>query len=370
VSQAPIASAAQPLRVAACRGSASTILALLLGLASVGFAVRAIFWVPPKPVAKPLTGIFTPEAAVQARALTERLARGIMALQSADGGFELASDGQYSYLIERVASSAFATAALAALEKARTPAAYPSTDDEASFGLSQALARGLDYLKKQQTETGSIGREEPKDHWSQVDATTAGVLAFAIAGRPQDDEALRGAAAALKRFSRGGLRNGWTRGLGVMTADRVVALGREEVFADGARSLADWRQIKQQPIGLPQSSDWNVAEAISRVVLGLVKGQDPFPGQVVLACLQEEDRPVWSDQSADCQAWWMQGWLVARSGSAEAHAWYAALLRVLAEEAIEDDNTVHGGWYANSLSQSSAAILVLLEGLTAQVISP
>jgi len=79
--------------------------------------------------------------------------------------------------------------------------------------------------------------------------------------------------------------------------------------------------------------------------------------------------PAWTGQSSDCQAWWMQGWLVARSGSEEAPAWFAALTRVIAEEGLEEDGTIHGGWYANTLSQSAGAILALLAGLTSQVVS-
>ena len=362
--------ARQPQRQGPMRGlAASTAVAWLLAIACVGFSVRSLYWTPPDPMTQPLEGVFPAEDAPEARALTERLARGILALQTSDGGFDLGENGQYSYLIERVATSALATAALASLDKVWTPETFPgdAPKSERLPGLTAAVARGLDYLKKQQTETGSIGREEPKDHWSQVDATAAGVLAFAVAGRPEDEEALDAAAKAMIRFGRAGLRNGWTRALGVMMAERLVRLGLEDVLGGDARSLADWRQIRQVSSGLPQVSDWNMAEAISRVVLGLVKGQDPFPGQVTLACLQ--DLPVWSGQSSDCQAWWMQGWLVARSGSPEAGPWFSALLKVFQEEGVEDDDTIHGGWYANTLCQTSGAVMVLLEGLSTQIVA-
>ena len=348
----------------------STVLALVLGLACAAFAVRAIDYVPPPPEVRPLEGVFASQEADAARDLSERLARGILALQTSDGGFDLGANGQYSYLIERVATSALATAALAMLEDTWSPETFPGSAPRAKRlpGLSAAVDRGLDYLKKQQTETGSIGREEPKDHWSQVDATAAGLLALVVADRPEDAEAREAAAKAMIRFGRAGLRNGWTRALGVMMANELVLRGHEDLLGGDARSLADWRQVRKQPAGLPQASDWNVTEAISRVVLGLVKGQDPFPGQVTLSCL--EDVPVWSGQSSDCQAWWMQGWLVARSGSPEAPTWFGALLRVFSEEAVEDDDTIHGGWYANTLCQTSAALLVLLEGLRSQVTAP
>jgi hypothetical protein len=352
----------------------ATLLALLLALATAGFALRALVYVAPPPDVPPLRGVFSAEDAPRARALSERLARGILALQASDGGFDLGANGQYSYVIERVASSALATAALAALDEVWSPETFPAAAGEPPErsarlpGLPAALGRALDYLKKQQTETGTIGREEPKDHWSQVDGTTAAILAFSLAGRAEDEEALQAAARALLRFARAGLRNGWTRALGVMTADRLLRLEREDLLGGDVRALADWRQLRQQPSGLPQASDWNVAEALSRVVMGLVKGQDAFPGQVTLSCLQE--LPVWSGQSFDCQATWMQSWLVARSGSPEAAAWFGTLVAVLAEEAIEDDDTIHGGWYANTLCQSAASLLALLEGLESQVLSP
>ena len=66
----------------------------------------------------------------------------------------------------------------------------------------------------------------------------------------------------------------------------------------------------------------------------------------------------------------MQSWLVSRSGSPEAPAWFAALLKVLIEEAVEADDTIHGGWYANTLSQTGGALLALLEALTSEVVSP
>ena len=42
---------------------------------------------------------------------------------------------------------------------------------------------------------------------------------------------------------------------------------------------------------------------------------------------------------------------------------------MLREEGIEEDDTIHGGWYANTLCQTASALLVLLEGLTTQVVA-
>jgi hypothetical protein len=212
-----------------------------------------------------------------------------------------------------------------------------------------------------------VGHSEPKDQYSQVDATSAAILAFVLAGRREDLAPAQAAARALGRFGRAGLRNGWTRSLATMVIDRLVHLGRhEEIFDRPVRQLADVRPLREQAPDRPVAADdWNVAEAIARVTLGLRKGIDPFPAQVTRAAL--EDLPVWSGPSSDCQAWWMQAWLVARSGSEKARTWFGDLLRMLREKAIEGDDTIHGGWYANTLSQTASAIFALSEGFGTQV---
>jgi len=118
----------------------TTLLALLLALLSAAFALRAVL--DSAPTAVP-NGVFGAPQGPRARALVAQLTRGLLSLQRTDGGFDLGTDGEYSYLIERVASSALATATLASLQ------AGPPDPQE---GLRQAalrqvaLARGLDYL--------------------------------------------------------------------------------------------------------------------------------------------------------------------------------------------------------------------------------
>ena len=331
-----------------------TVLAALLALAAVAFSLRALDSVPPGP---PAGGVFGTTGAPAAEALVLRLAKGLVARQQPDGGFD---PGDYTYDVERVAGSALVTAALAEIHRRGWA--------ERVEGITPALARGLDFLRKRQEGTGPIGQEETQDHWSQVDATSAGVLALALADREEDRAALAAAAGALRRFTRAKLRNGWTRGLGVMVAARLDALGRAQALGDNPRSLADVRAIDRAPReGPPQTSDWNVAEAIARVVLGLRKGADPFPGQVALAVLDEPAE--WNYPSSDCAAWWMQSWLVARSGSPQAPGWFEGLRRVLAADAVGEDDVIQGGWYANTLTQSAGAILAMLEGLDAQIVS-
>ena len=335
------------------RGIATaTVVALVLAAATAFFAVRASWWEPDGP---PAGGVFGAEQ-VEAELVVLRLSRGLMARQGADGGFD---PGDYTYEIERVAASALATAALAQVK------AYGRIEVP---GLETALGRGLDHLKSKQQEKGLVGFLEPRDRWSQVDATSAALLAWALAGRPEDREAMEKAGQALRRVGRERLRNGWTRGLGVMTTHALEEREAADVFGKDPLILADIRDLKQAPRdGPPQTSDWNVAEVISRYVRGLKKGIDPFPAELVKAVLDEPAE--WNYPSTDCAAWWMQAWLVARSGAPEARDWFRAMRTVLAEEAIGEGDTVQGGWYASTVTQTSGAILALLEGLSAQVVA-
>ncbi len=333
----------------------ATGLAVLLAAATVFFAVRTRWWSPEGP---PEGGVFGRAGRAPAEAVITRLGKGLVSRQRADGSYDLGDE--YSYEIERLAATALATAALAAIH------------DHGGIevpGLPQALAKGLDHLKKKQIETGPIGYEEPKDRWSQVDATSAAVLAFVLADREEDREALARAGAALRRFARARLRNGWTRGLGVITTDLVLERDLDDAVFDGrGREIVDLREMKQLPReGPPQTSDWNVAEVICRVVLGLKKGIDPFPAALTQAVLDEPAE--WNYPSTDCAAWWMQGWLVARSGSKDARGWFEGMRTVLDEQAIREDGTVQGGWYANTVTQTSGAILALIEGLSSQVVA-
>jgi hypothetical protein len=344
--------------VIAPRGSAALIaLACVLALATAVFSVRAIGWTPEAASAPP-GGLLGEDKLEDAHAMVRRLCMGLLKRQLADGSF---NPGEDRYETERIAASALACAALAKVQK------HGGIDIPE---LGTRLALGLDYLKKKQIETGPIGYEEPKDRWSQVDATSAAMMAFALTDRREDDEALVRVASALARFARARLRNGWSRGLGVIAANEVMMSGRGSIFAPkDPYVLVDIREIKQMPReGPPQTSDWNVAEVICRVVRGLRKGRDPFPAQLVQAIL---DEPAdWSYPSTDCGAWWLQAWLIARSGAEDARPWFQTLLKVLEEDAVFENDAVKGGWYAHAIGQTAGAILALLEGLAPEVVAP
>lgn len=333
--------------------AASTLVALLLALATAYFAVASAWWTPDGP---PPGGAFGPQGRADAEAIVARLCVGLMGRQQPNGGFD---PGEYTYEIERVAATAIATAALARVKE------YGGFSVP---GLDVALERGLEHLKKKQLDTGLVGYPERKDRWSQVDATSGALLAWTLADRPEDREAMAKAAEALRRASRDRLRNGWTRGLAVITADAVIERGHGDLFGKDPYVLVDIRDLKQAPReGPPQTSDWNVAEVICRVVRGLKKGVDPFPAELVGAILDEPAE--WNYPSTDCAAWWLQAWLVARSGAPEAGPWFATVRTVLAEEALGADNTVQGGWYANTVTQTAGAILAILEGLSSEVVA-
>lgn len=334
--------------------AATTVLAVLLALATAFFAVRTRWWTPSGP---PPGGVFGEDGRPAAEAVVADLARGLMSRQLEGGGFE---PGEYTYEIERTAASALATAALARIRdygRIQVP------------GLEAALVRGLDHLKKKQLDTGLVGYPEPKDHWSQIDATTAAIHAWAVAGRPEDREALAKAGEALQRAARARLRNGWTRGLAAMTSAEVRARGLDDVLGSDPTTFADVRNLQQAPReGPPQTSDWNVAEVICRVIRGIRTGMvDPLPAAVTGAVLDE--RAEWNYPSTDCAAWWMHAWLVARSGDSRARPWFEAVRAVLAGEATGPDGTVEGGWYANTVTQTAGAALAMLTGLEAEIVS-
>lgn len=331
----------------------ATILAALLAAATAFFALRASWWVPEGP---PPGGVFGAKAKPEAEAVVGRLARGLIGRQQPDGGFD---PGEYTYEIERVAASALAAAALASVRE------HGGIDVP---GLDTALVRVLDHLKAKQTEKGLVGYPEPRDRWSQVDATSAALLAWSLVGRPEDREAMEKAGDALRRAGRDRLRNGWTRGLAVMVSESLRKRDVADVLGRDTLVLVDIRDLKQAPReGPPQTSDWNVAEVISRVVRGLKKGVDPFPAELVQAILDVP--PEWSYPGTDCAAWWMQSWLVARSGASGAGDWFRTMRTVLSEEAIGEGGTVQGGWYANTVTQTAGAMLAILEGLSAQVVA-
>ena len=328
------------------------VVAVLLGVLSMASSVRAVLHEPGPEVRD---GAFGEAGGPRARAIVVTLARGLVAHQRSDGSYEPGPDAAYAYEVERVAGAALATAALAEARRLGLADQVP--------GLDAALARGLAFIKSRQQETGVVGRTHPRDVWSQVEGTASAVLAFVVADRAEDGLAFEKAAKALARMLRGGVRNGWTRALATMTVARVAALGKVEAFGRPVSRLVDLREVNETPgkDGHLRTTDWNIAEAIARAVLGIRKGRDPFPPAMVTAVLA--DKPVWSGQGSDCKAWWMEAWLAARSG--RGGPWFTDLLTMVEEEVQWTDGLVPGSFYATPLDQSSTLLFAFSEGLEA-----
>ncbi len=331
-------------------------IAVVLALLTAGAAVRAL--VVEMPPRLP-TGVYGPEHGPEARTLVLRLTEGLIERQVDDGGFELPERDGHLTDMERLSTSAVVIAALAQVHALGDWARSPR--------LEAALHRGLAYLVSEQIETGPIGQLPlgGGGQWHQVDATSAATLAFVLADRPEDQPALAKCGEAMARFARGGLRNGWTRSLAAMTVDRVFALGQDSIYRP-----KDGRLVRgRDPGERRDTSDWRVAEAIVRLVLLAgrdVSAVDPYPGEIIAACLASPCR--WNGQSSDLQSWWMRAWLVARAR--DSGEWFPDLLKAIRDEALlQGDrvlNRVPGGDYADSLLQTSCAVMALVEGLGAQ----
>jgi hypothetical protein len=302
-------------------------------------------------------GAFGPEAGPRARALLARLCRGLLEVQGKDGGFDPWPDDPGMPPVKRTASATLALAALA--EGARRGAGA----DVAAF--LEARDRGLSWLRGVQEQGGSFGLMPiagvgQRDRFPGVEALAGGILALVKADRPEDAVALNAAVRVLGREIRGGLRNGWTRGLAAIAVDAAVAAGRASSMDKSPRLL-----IPEEAPRVVDCGDYRLAEAIVRSVRAGGTGVDALGEAVSAACL--DDAPTWTGRTADLQSWFLQAWVQARSPRGP--AWFAAVLPAL-EEAAGRDGRVPEGIYADSVAQTACAALVLAEGLASQPVSP
>ncbi|MDJ0973672.1 MAG: hypothetical protein QNJ98_04370 [Planctomycetota bacterium] len=296
-----------------------------------------------------MQGLYAGEDADRAERLLGRFAKALVAMQQVDGSFyagaeEVGEQGVH----ERLASTALATAALARLRTSGV--ALPDVD------LDGALSGALAHLQANQTDDGAIGKLAvgPEQKFFQIDATSAALYAFVTVGDVQAIEAAKGAAPALAGFAKAGLRNGWPRSLAAMTVAQVFDQRRQALFPREAGRVVRGRQV-----GEKDGVDFQVTEALVRTVLQPgTSVVDAFPGKVQAALLA--DPPFWRTMQSDVQLWWMKTWLVARSEAPG--PWFTELVRTLEEEAILADGRVPGGYFADTLVQTAAAILAILEG--------
>jgi len=327
--------------------------ALCLGLVSVAFSARA--WRATERAAL-LDGVFGRSRGGEARAAVAGLARGLLVHQRADGAFEAGPDGIFAYEVERVAGTALAAAALAEAEDLGLGPEVP--------GLGEGLDRAVGFLRGRQTSTGMVGEPHVKDAWSPVEATAATTFALVTRARAAERAVLEAAARAVARQAQGSsIRNGWTRALAAMAVDRVLDEGEEAVLGRPFRETLDRREANTAPDrqGRIPVNDWNLAEAVSRTLLEIRRGADPF--LVGLAEAAVLDPPQWRGQVSDCKTFWTQAWVVARTGRGA--EWFGALLDA-AQEAPRIQDLVPGSFYATPLDQTSALLLALAQGLRAE----
>lgn len=276
-----------------------------------------------------------------------RFAQVLVSLQGADGAFDPEPDAPDLPEVLKTFPHALATAALARVQALGLAPEVP--------GLAAARDHALDVLRARQKPGGGFGGLPPSagNRWPGVNAIAGAVLAFSLAERPADVEALRGALAALERSAAYELREGWTRG--------VVALALHTARARGALALLGRDPIGLLGVGEPDDAagcrDEQVAEAVVRELRGLAR---TFGDAVVAACVEKD--PVWLGERSDVQAWWMQAFLAARSP--EGAPWLQTHREAL-EEALElaPRGRVGGGWYGDEITRTACAVLGLAEGV-------
>jgi len=306
--------------------------AVLLALVAVGAALRSLT------LRRELT---------EDERLLARLARGLVALQGADGAFDPDPGDPRLAEVLRTIPHALATAALARARRLDLADEVP--------GLERALERALDVLAARQKPGGGFGGLAPDagNRWPGVEAMGAGALAFLHAARPRDREVLRAALAALERSAAYELRDGYTRALVAMAFHAARATGADGLLG---RDLPALLQVAEDD---PEADcrDEQVAEAIVRRVKGL---SGDFGEAVLESCTARE--PAWVGERSDLEAWWMQAWLAARSPRGGP---FLGLLREALDEGLEAPpaGRIGGGWYADEITQTACAALGLAEAL-------
>lgn len=323
------------------------VTAIVLALLTLKLGIDIVTHDGPPPVRT--RGIYVGAEVDRVERLLGRLAKALVAMQQPDGSFyagaaEVGEQGVH----ERLASSALATAALARLRASGVPVE--------GVDLDAALSGALAHLQANQTEDGAIGKLAvgPEQKFFQIDATSAALYAFVTVADVESVKAARKAAPALAAFAKAGLRNGWPRALAAMAVDQVYATRRQALFPREAGRVVRGRTVSEK-----DGIDFQVTEALVRTVLQPgTQVVDAFPGRVTAAL--QQDPPFWRTMQSDVQLWWMQTWLVARSEAPR--PWFAELARTLEEEAILADGRIPGGYFADTLVQTAAAVLALLEG--------
>ena len=303
-------------------------------------------------------GLFPAERVPEARARLARLLEGLRSLQEADGAFALDARADRPSLPEpEVKRTAAAGLAAWAFVEAAALGVNPPE-------VAVARERLLGYLVARQQPDGSLGRMPPSplgivDRGPEVTALAAALLACSASKDPAHALLVGRATRALAPLlAKGGLRDGWQRALTAMALDALVRNGRGEGLGREPRKALALGTTRTDP----DCGDYRLAEAIVRSMRGETLTGDLYPEAVLGACITRET-PMWSGQTTDLQSWLMQAWLAARSR--QGPAWFGAVLGPL-EEGLGLAGIVPGGIYADRVTQSACAALVLCLGLRSQ----
>jgi hypothetical protein len=322
------------LASAARRRGVVAAAALVLAGTTIGAAVRSRFVTIPK---------------THEQVLMERLCRSLLALQLPDGDYDrVPGEKDEDPEVKRTTATAVATVAL--LRARRLGADVP--------GLDRAIALGLDRLRLRQDPAkggfGALPAGFQTSPWPALQVLSAALIALSMAHRPGDADAIDKGAKAYTNAVAYGADHGWTRGLAAIAAETMFREGDGERFGVPVTELV--REVREDSDRV-DCGDFRLAEAIARVIRA-GGGAPPFSAEILAACLKDPEFPKWSGDSTDLQSWWLQAWLAARLPGGE--EWFRRVVPAI-ETAIAPLGRVPRGWYADTVTQTACAVLVLAE---------
>lgn len=301
---------------------------------------------------------FAPGQVAEARALLARVLEALAGLQDPDGGFAVDRPEERPVPpppeLKRTAASALAAWALALGEERAA----------ASERARAALVRARALLVARQQGDGTLGQMPPNalgrvEPEAELTALCGAILAC-LGAQDVPEQVLVGRASQALPPVLGGLRDGWQRGLAAVALEALVEAGRTGGLGPDPRRLLAGGEVRREP----DCGDYRLAEALVRRLRSGDAAPDAYPAAVLGACLAREPL-AYGGQTTDLRSWLLQACLA--RGRSEARAWFEAALPAL-QEAVGPDGLVTASLYADRVSQTACAALVLGLGLVTQVV--
>lgn len=299
---------------------------------------------------------FAPSQVPEAARLLGLVLDALAGWQDPDGGFALERPEDRPVPpppeLRRTAASAMAAWALALGQE----------HGLASERAQGALLRARALLVARQQGDGTLGQMPPNalgrvERDAEVTALCAALLAC-LGSQAVPDRLLVGRAGQALPPVVGGLRDGWQRGLSALTLEALVDAGRTGGLGPDPRRLPAAGEVRREP----DCGDYRLAEALVRRLRSGDGTPDPYPQAVLASCLAREPL-AYGGQTSDLRSWLLQAGLV--RGGPQARPWFEAALPAL-QEAIGPDGRVTAGLYADRVTQTACAALVLALGLSTQ----